>query len=142
MAQADYQNCTNLAGPAVPGALLPNGNGVSFPAPALPRAKPSRIASDMSWEFAPQESEAEFETLLQEFCQLARLGYTILNQSKSQLNGVADLLRSLGDGEAAEDLHKLVVSGRERAELLLELTNAAKLRYEFAFLRTASEAAA
>jgi hypothetical protein len=142
MTQADYQNCTSLPGPAVPGALLANGDAVSFPPPASPRAKPSRIASDMSGEFAPQKSEAEFEKLLQEFCQLARLGYTILNQSKSQLIEVADLLGSLGDGDAAEDLHKLVVRGREKAEALLELTNAAKLRYEFAFLRTASEAAA
>ena len=96
----------------------------------------------MSWEFDPQKSEAEFEILLQEFCQLARLGFTILNQSKSQLVEVAVLLRSLGDGCAAEDLHKLVASGRDKAELLLELTNAAKGRYEFAFLSTPSEAAA
>jgi hypothetical protein len=36
-------------------------------------------------EFAGSKSEAEFEVLLQEFCQFARLGFTILNQSKSQL---------------------------------------------------------
>jgi hypothetical protein len=142
MTQADYQNCTNLPGPAAPGALLANGDAVSFPPPASARAKPSRIASDVSGEFAPQKSEADFEKLLQEFCQLARLGYTILNQPKSQLFEIADLLRSLGDGNAAEDLHNLVVSGREKAELLLEVTNAAKLRYESAFLRRASEVAA
>ena len=55
---------------------------------------------------------------------------------------VADLLRSLGDGNAAEDLLKLVVVGRDKAELLLDLTNAAKVRCEFAFLNAASEAAA
>jgi len=51
-------------------------------------------------------------------------------------------LRSLGDDNAAEDLHRLAASGCEKSELLLELTNAAKLRWEFAFLSTASEAAA
>jgi hypothetical protein len=144
MTQADYQNSTNFPCRVVPGALLANVAGVGFPEPySSPRAKPSGvIASDTSWEFARQKSEAEFEILLQEFCQFARLGFTILNQSKSQLIEVADLLRSLGDGNAAEDLLKLVVSGRDKAELLLELTNAAKVRCEFAFLNAASEAAA
>jgi hypothetical protein len=135
MTQADYEIGTTSPAPVVLGALLANGAEVSFPAP---RAKPARSAPDMSGEF----SQAEFEILLQEFCQFARLGYTILNQSKSQLVGVADLLRSLGDGNAAEDLRKLVASGRDKAELLLELTNAAKLRYEFAFLTAASDVAA
>jgi hypothetical protein len=143
MDQVDYQNSAKSFSPVVLGTLLANVGEVGFHAPSAPRVKPSEITeSDTSWEFAPQKSEAEFEILLQEFCQLARLGFTILNQSKSQLIGVADLLRSLGDGSATEDLHKLVVSGRERAELLLELTNTAELRCEFAFLNTASEAAA
>jgi hypothetical protein len=52
------------------------------------------------------------------------------------------LLRSLGGGNVAEDLLKLVVGRRDKAELLLELTNAAKVRFEFAFLTAASGAAA
>lgn len=144
MTQPDYQNnSTNSSCPALSGALLANVAGTSFPGPSSPRTKPSRfIASNLSWEFDPQKSEAELEILLQEFCQLARLGFTILNQSQSQLVGVADLLRSLGDASALEDLHKLVANGRDKAELLLELTNAAKLRYEFAFMSTPNEAAA
>ena len=76
-------------------------------------------------------AEAEFEAQLQEFCRFARLGFTILNQSPSQLVGVGNVLRSLGDGSAADDLLKLVTSGGEKAEALLELTNAAKLHCEF-----------
>jgi hypothetical protein len=105
MTQADYQSSTNSPCRAVSGALLAsspptemmNVAGVGFPKPSSsPRAKPSGvIAFETSWEFARQKSEAEFEVLLQEFCQFARLGFTILNQSKSQLVEVADLLRSL-----------------------------------------------
>ena len=79
-------------------------------------------------------AEAEFEAQLQEFCRFARLGFTILNQSPSQLVGVGNALRSLGDGAAADDLLGLVNSGGEKAEALLELTNAARLRCEAAFL--------
>jgi len=51
-----------------------------WPASVSPRRAPNLQEShtDISWEFAPQKSEAEFEMLLQEFCQLARLGFTIL----------------------------------------------------------------
>jgi len=55
---------------------------------------------------------------------------------------VAKLLRSAGDGKAADDLLKLVISGRDKAESLLELTTAAKLRCESAFLNAASQPAA
>jgi hypothetical protein len=93
-------------------------------------------------EFAGSKSEADFELQLQEFCRFARLGFTILSQSKPQLLDVANLLRSVGDGKAADDLLKLVISGRDKAELLLELTIAAKLRCESAFLNAASQRAA
>jgi hypothetical protein len=49
--------------------------------------------------------------------------------------------RSVQDGKAADDLFKLVIGGHE-AELLLELTAAAKLRWESAFLNAASQPAA
>jgi hypothetical protein len=84
-------------------------------------------------EFAGSKSEADFELQLQEFCRFARLGFTILSQSKPQLLDVANLLRSVGDGKGADDLLKLVISGHDKAELLLELTTAAKLRCESAF---------
>jgi hypothetical protein len=82
--------------------------------------------------------EAEFEAQLHEFCRFARLGFTILNQSPSQLVGVGNVLRSLDGDSAAGDLLKLVTSGGEKAEALLELTNAAKLRCEAAFLMSAN----
>jgi hypothetical protein len=88
------------------------------------------------------KSETDFEEELQEFCRFARLGFTILNKSKSQLLDVANLLRSVEDGKAADDLLKLVISGHDKAELLLELTAAAKLRWESAFLNAASHPAA
>jgi hypothetical protein len=83
-------------------------------------------------------AEAEFEAQLHEFCRFARLGFTILNQSPSQLVGVGNVLRSLGDGSAADDILKLVASGGEKAEALRELTNAAKLRCEAAFAGSAN----
>jgi hypothetical protein len=95
--------------------------------------EPKAAAREMNSEFAGMV-EAEFEEELQEFCRFARLGFTILNQPASQLADVGNVLRSLGDGSAADDLLKLVISGREKALLLMELTNAAKLRWEAAFL--------
>ena len=83
-------------------------------------------------------AEGEFEAQLQEFCRFARLGFTILSQSPSQLVSVGNVLRSLGDGSAADDLLKLVTSGGEKAEALLQLTNTAKFRCEAAFLTSAN----
>jgi hypothetical protein len=78
-------------------------------------------------------SAAEFEAELQEFCRLARLGFTILNQSGTQLADVGYLLRSLGDGSAADDFLMLVLGGCAKAEAFLELTQTAELRCEAAF---------
>jgi hypothetical protein len=51
-------------------------------------------------------------------------------------------LRSVGDGKGADDLLKLVISGRDKAKLLLELTTTAKLRCESAFVNATSPPAA
>jgi hypothetical protein len=149
MSQLDFQNADRLSAAlavtALPAAMM-GADDAAFAEPdySLPTTPESLrdIPFEPIKEFAGSKSEAEFEVLLQEFCQFARLGFTILKQSKSQLIEVADLLRSLGDGNAAEDLLKLVVSGRDKAELLVELTNAAKVRCEFAFLTAAGGAAA
>jgi hypothetical protein len=86
--------------------------------------------------------EKEFEAQLQEFCRFARLGFTILNQSQSQLVEVRNVLRSLGDESVSDDLLGLLASGNEKAKFLLQLTKTAKLRCEAAFDKTTSHPAA
>jgi hypothetical protein len=81
-------------------------------------------------EFAGPKAEADFEKQLQEFCDFARLGFTILGQPKQRVAEVANLLRSVEDGRSADDLLKQLANGRDKAKSLLELTTAAKLRWE------------
>jgi hypothetical protein len=149
MSQVDFQSSDTLSAAlavtALPMAMM-GADGAAFADPdySLP-ATPEflrYIPFEPIEEFAGPKSEADFELQLQEFCRFARLGFTILSQSKPQLLDVAKLLRSVGDGKSADDLLKLVISGRDKAESLLELTTAAKLRCESAFLNAASQPAA
>jgi hypothetical protein len=145
MSQVDFRSTINpshravtrsaaLAVTALPAATM-SVAGAEF---AEPDSRPDtpELLRDIRF-FVGSTSEADFELQLQEFCHFARLGFTILTQSKPRLLDVTNLLRSIGDGNAADDLLELVISGRDKAELLLELTTAAKLRYESAVLNAA-----
>jgi hypothetical protein len=144
MPQVDFQSNTNPSRRAVRGTLSNALAETALPASMMMDVGAAAFAQlDCSPpEFRAPKSEADFEAELQEFCRFARLGFTILRQSKPQLVDVANLLRSVGDGKAADDVLKLVISGRDKAEMLLELTTAAKLRCETAFLNGATQPAA
>jgi hypothetical protein len=147
MSQVDFQRTDRLSAAlavtALPTAMM-GADDAAFAEPDY--SLPAELLRDISFEpikeFAGPKSEADLELQLQEFCRFARLGFTILSQSKPQLLDVANLLRSVGDGKGADDLLKLVNSGRDKAELLLELTTAAKLRCETAFVNATSQPAA
>jgi hypothetical protein len=149
MSQVDFQRTDRLSAAlavtALPTAMM-DTDDAPFAEPDYSLPATPELLRDIPFEpikeFAGSKSEADFELQLQEFCRFARLGFTILSQSKPQLLDVANLLRSVGDGKGADDLLKLVISGHDKAELLLELTTAAKLRCESAFLNAASQPAA